>query len=217
MADRSNFWKMVDRTKPSKLRIFAESELRDCEDYFLEIQSHSTLDPNEIITASERLALIRSEIDLRHSDAKHRQTQRLARWAIAFGMVSMAAAIASGVAQFFAHKQTHGTGPPTIEAPIVATPSAKELPTPTQEPSVVSPTPTPEFTAAPPPATPQFTAAPPTATPQLTAAPTPRRTPTAQRRKKLRTRPETRKKTDPVGEMLRSLFPPKPTPTKRPR
>jgi hypothetical protein len=203
MADRSNFWKMVDRTKPSKLRVFAESELRDCEDYFLEIQSGSTLPPNEIITASERLALIRSEIDLRHSDAKHRQTQRLARWAIAFGMVSMAAAITSGVAQFFAHKQTRETWRATIGAPIVATPSIKELPTPMQDLSVASPT-----------ATPQFTAALPTATPQLTAAPTPRRTPTEQRRKKRRTRPETTKKTDPVGELLRSLFPPKPTPTK---
>jgi hypothetical protein len=203
MADRSNFWKMVDRTKPSKLRVFAESELRDCEDYFLEIQSHSTLPPNEIITASERLALIRSEIDIRHSDAKHRQTQRLARWAIAFGMVSMAAAITSGVAQFFAHKPTRETGPATIGAPIVATPSARELPTPT-----------PELTAAPPTAMPELTAAPPTATPQLTASPTPRRTPTEQRRKKRRTRPETTKKTDPIGELLRSLFPPKPTPTK---
>jgi hypothetical protein len=203
MADRSNFWKMVDRTKPSKLRVFAESELRDCEDYFLEIQSHSTLPPNEIITASERLALIRSEIDIRHSDAKHRQTQRLARWAIAFGMVSMAAAITSGVAQFFAHKPTRETGPATIGAPIVATPSARELPTPT-----------PELTAAPPTAMPELTAAPPTATPQLTASPTPRRTPAEQRRKKRRTRPETTKKTDPIGELLRSLFPPRPTPTK---
>jgi hypothetical protein len=203
MADRSNFWKMVDRTKPSKLRVFAESELRDCEDYFLEIQSHSTLPPNEIITASERLALIRSEIDIRHSDAKHRQTQRLARWAIAFGMVSMAAAITSGVAQFFAHKPTRETGPATIGAPIVATPSARELPTPT-----------PELTAAPPTAMPELTAAPPTVTPKFTASPTPRRTPTEQRRKKRRTRPETTKKTDPIGELLRSLFPPKPTPTK---
>jgi hypothetical protein len=203
MADRSNFWKMVDRTKPSKLRVFAVSELRDCEDYFLEIQSHSTLPPNEIITASERLALIRSEIDIRHSDAKHRQTQRLARWAIAFGMVSMAAAITSGVAQFLAHKPTRETGPATIGAPIVATPSARELPTPT-----------PELTAAPPTAMPELTAAPPTATPQLTASPIPRRTPAEQRRKKRRTRPETTKKTDPVGELLRSLFPPKPTPTK---
>jgi hypothetical protein len=201
MADRSNFWKMVDRTKPSKLRVFAESELRDCEDYFLEIQSDPTLPPNEIITASERLALIRSEIDIRHSDAKHRQTQRLARWAIAFGIVSMAAAITSGVAQFFAHKPPRETWPATIGAPIVVTPSARELPTPTQE-----------LTAASPAAMPELTAASPTATPEVTAASTPRRTPTEQRRKKRRTRPETTKKTDPVGELLRSLFPPKPTP-----
>jgi cytoskeletal protein RodZ len=193
---------MVDRTKPSKLRVFADSELRDCEDYFLEIQSDSTVPPNEIITASERLALLRSEIDLRHSDAKHRQTQRLARWAIAFGMVSMAAVITSGVAQFFAHKPTRENEPATIGAPMVATPSVKELPTPTQELTAVSPT-----------ATPEFTAPPPTVTPQFEATPTRRRTATEQRRRKSRTRPETRKKTDPVGELLRSLRPPKPTPT----
>jgi hypothetical protein len=214
MADRSNFWKMVDRTKPSKLRVFAESELRNCEDYFLEIQSESTLPPHEIITASERLALIRSEIDLRHSDAKHRQTQRLARWAIAFGMISMAAAITSGVAHCFAHKPTRETGPATMGAPIVATPGARELPTPTQELSAAPPTAMPELTVASPSATPQFTGAPPTATPQFTAVPTPRRTPTVQRRKKRQTRPETTKKTDPIGELLRSLFPPKPTPRK---
>jgi TonB family protein len=165
MADRSNFWKMVGRTKPAKLRVFAGSELRDCEDYFLEIQSDPTLPPNEIITASERLALIRSEIDLRHSDAKHRQTQRLARWAIAFGMVSMAAAITSGVAQFFAYKPTHATLLATGE-PIVATPSAGELLTPTQE-----------LTAASPTAMLEVSAAPSTLTPELTPAPTPRGTP----------------------------------------
>jgi hypothetical protein len=214
MADRSSFWKMVDRTKPGKLSVFAESELRDCEDYFLEIQSESTLLPSELITASERLALIRSEIDLRHSDAKHRQTQRLARWAIAFGMVSMAAAIISGVAQFFAHKPTRETSPATVGAPIVATPSARELPTPRQELSAMSPTATPELTATSASATPQLTGALPTATPQFTATPAARRTPTEQRRKKRRTRPETTKKTDSVDELLRSLFPPKPTPRK---
>jgi cytoskeletal protein RodZ len=93
MADPSDFWKMVDRTKPSKLRVFAVSELRDCEDYFLEIQSDSTLPPNEIITASERLTLLRSEIDLRHNDARHEQTQRLARWAIGVGIVGMSSAV----------------------------------------------------------------------------------------------------------------------------
>ena len=186
-ADRSNFWKMVDRTKPSKLRVFVESELRDCEDYFLEIQSDSTLPPSEIITASERLALLRSEIDIRHSDAKHRQTQRLARWAIAFGMVSMAAAITSGVAQFFAHKPTHETLLAT-GAPIVATPSARELLTPTQELTAMSPaampelsaaslTAMPELSAASLIAMPELSAAPSTVTPELTPAPMPIGTP----------------------------------------
>ena len=215
MADRSNFWSMVDRTKPSKLRVFAEGELRDCEDYFLEIQSESTLPANEIITASERLALIRSELDIRHSDAKHRQTQRLARWAIAFGMVSMAAAITSGVAQFFAHKPTREHA--TIGAPIVATPSPMEVPTPTQELSAASPTVMPELSAVSATTIAELTAASPTATPKFTVAPTPRPTPTEQRRKKRRARPEATKETDPVGELLRSLFPPKPTPRKSPR
>ena len=176
MADRSNFWKMASRTKPGKLRVFADSELRDCEDYFLEIQSDPTLPPSEIITASERLALIRSEIDLRHSDAKHRQTQRLARWAIAFGMVSMAAAITSGVAQFFAHKPTHETLIATGE-PIVAAPSARELLTPTQELTATSPAAMLELSAASPTAMLEVSAAPWTLTPELTPAPTPRGTP----------------------------------------
>ena len=176
MPDRSNFWKMVDRTKPGKLGVFPESELRDCEDYFLEIQSGSTLPPNEIITASERLALIRSEIDLRHSDAKHRQTQRLARWAIAFGMLSLAVAIASVVVQFLARKPTHETLLATGE-PNVATPSAGELLTPTQELTATSPAAMPELSAASPTAMPEVSAAPSTATPELTPAPTPRGTP----------------------------------------
>jgi hypothetical protein len=205
MPDRSSFWRMVDRTKPNKLRAFAESELRDCQNYFLEIQSDSTLPPNEIIIASERLALIRSEIDLRHGDAKHGQTQRLARWAIGVGMVSVAFAIISGVAQCLANKPTRENWPAAIGTSTVATPAPMELPT----------------------ATPALTATPPTAAPELAAtptvpavtAPTPRPTPTEQRRKKRRTRPETMRKTDPdggVGNFFRSLFRPKPTPKPTP-
>jgi hypothetical protein len=206
MADRSNFWKMVDRTKPSKLRVFAESELRDCQDYFLEIQSDSTLPPNEIITASERLTLIRSEIDLRHGDARHGRTQRLARWAIAVGIVSLALAITSGVAQCLANKRIRENWPAAIETPTVTTPTPMELPTAT-----------PTLTATPPIAAPELTATP---TVPAVTAPTPRPTPTEQRRKKRRTRPETMRKTDPggrVGEFFRSLFPPKPTPTPKRR
>ena len=190
MADRSNFWKVVDRTKPSELRTFAESELRACQDYFLELQSDSTLPPDEIITASERLTLIRSEIDLRHGDAKHRQTQRLARWAIGVGMVSGAVAIISGVAQCLANKPTRENWPATIGTPVVAIPTPMELPTLT-----------PEVTATP--------------TVPAVSTPAPRPTPTEQRRKKRRPRPQTTRKTDQggqAGEFFRSLFRPKPTP-----
>ena len=141
MADRSNFWKMVDRTKPSKLRVFGESELRDCQDYFVEIQSDSTLPPNEIITASERLALIRSEVDLRHSDAKHRQTQRLARWAITAGMASVTVAIITGVAQCVANKPARENWPAIIETPAVATGTSMQSPTSTPA-LTVTPSPT---------------------------------------------------------------------------
>jgi hypothetical protein len=206
MADRSNFWKMVDRTKPSKLRVFAESELRDCQDYFLEIQSDSTLPSNEIITASERLTLIRSEIDLRHGDARHRRTQRLARWAIAVGIVSLAAATISGVTQCLANKRIRENWPAAIGTPTVTTPTPMELPTATPALTAASPTAAPELIATP-------------TVPAITA-PTPRRTPTERRPKKRQTRPETMRKTDQggrVGEFFRSLFPPKPTPTPKRR
>jgi hypothetical protein len=194
MADPSNFWKMVDRTKPSKLHVFGESELRDCLDYFSEIQSNSTLAPNEILTASERLILIRSEIDVRHADARHRRTQRLAGWAIAVGMVAIAGAIISGIVQYSIYKPTHDNWPAAIETPIVATPTPTESTTPTRA----------------------LAATLPTATPDSTATPTPRPTVTEQRHKKRRTRPETKTKTDQGGSIeqhFRSLFRPKPTPT----
>src|SRR5947207_15722111 len=112
-------------------------------------------------------------------------------------MVSMAAAIISGVAQFFGRKPTRETWPATIGLSIVATPSARELPPPTQE-----------LTAASPTATPQLTAAPPAAPLQFTSSPTPRQTPAEQHRKKRRTRPETTQQTDPVADVPRALFPP---------
>ncbi len=136
MADRSNFWKMVDRTKPSKLGVFGEKELRDCQDYFLEIQSDSTVPTDEFITASERLTLICSEIAIRHSDAKHQQTQRLARWAIAVGMASVTAVIVFAITQYLANRAPRENSPAAIETPNIATPA------PIETPIVATPTPT---------------------------------------------------------------------------
>jgi hypothetical protein len=145
MEDRSNFWKMVDRTKPSKLRVFGEKELRDCQDYFLEIQSDSTLPPDEIITASERLTLICSEIAIRHGDAKHQQTQRLARWAIGVGMVSVTVVIVFAIAQYLANRPTRENWPVAIETPSTTETPTVATPTPTASPSpAASPTPSPK-------------------------------------------------------------------------
>src|SRR5215470_16469707 len=128
MADRSNFWKMVDSTKPGHLAVYGEKELRDWQDYFLEIQSDSTVPPDEFMTASERLTLICTEIATRHSDAKHQQTQRLARWAIAAGMASVTAVIAFGIAQYLSNRPPRENSPAAMDTPTVAAPAAIETP-----------------------------------------------------------------------------------------
>ena len=69
---------MVDLTKPSKLYLISENELRDCQDYFLEVQSDPSAPGNEFVTAAEQLTLIRSEIDRRRADAKYRRARPLA-------------------------------------------------------------------------------------------------------------------------------------------
>jgi hypothetical protein len=192
MADRSNFWEMVDRTKPSKLRAFAESELRDCQDYFLEIQSDSTLPPTELITASERLALIRSEIDLRHSDAKHGQTQRLARWAIGIGIVGIFSAV---VAIIFAIANR----PTPQHVPAAATEAA-------QTPAVIPPAPATLPMTTPTPAALLTTTPTPAASPTMSVVST--RTPTTQQKKTRRAR---RKRPTPPPSFWDRLFKPKST------
>lgn len=134
-ADRSNFWKVVDRTQPSKLHLFSESELRDCQDYFLKVQSDSTVPPNELIMAAERLTLIRSEIDGRHGDAKYRRAQRLAWWAIALAMVSLTGAIAFAVAQFLTKPPTRQNWPADPGTSTVTAAMAMKMATPTPEPT----------------------------------------------------------------------------------
>ena len=196
MADRSNFWKMVDRTKPSKLQVFAESELRECEDYFLEIQSDSTLPPNEIITASERLILIRSEIDLRHSDARHEQTQRLARWAIGLGIVGIFSAVVA-IVFGIANRPT----------PQHVPPAATEA---SQMPAVIPPTPAALPTTTPTPAALPTTTPVPAASPTMSVVST--RTPTTQQKKTRHTR---RKPPTPPPSFWDRLFKPKSTPPGR--
>jgi hypothetical protein len=102
---------VVDRTNPGKLYLFSESELRDCQDYFSKVQSVPTVPANELIMATERLTLLRSELDGRHGDAKYRRVQRLAWWAIALAMISITGALAFILAQFLRKPPTHEDWP----------------------------------------------------------------------------------------------------------
>ena len=146
-ASRSNFWRVVDRTVPTKLYLFSENELRDCQDYFSKVQADPTIPPNELIMAAERLTLIRSEIDVRHGDANYRRTERLAWWAIGLAMISLASAMAFGVAQILTKQPTRDSGPLDAKMSIVSTAMAVEVPTSTPE-LTQSPNPTPEVTLA---------------------------------------------------------------------
>ena len=214
--DRSSFWKMVDRTKPDKLGVFSERELRDCQDYFAKLQSDSSGPLNEITIASERLTLIRSEIDGRHEDTRHRRTQRLACWAIGLAMISLTVAIGFGVSQFVAHRATHenrsaniGISPVTPSTPM-ETPSVAQEPPVAQEPTTTPIRPTPEPTVF----APVNAVTPPTSTPTAMAEATSRPRAIAKPRRKPATRRSAMKKAEPkirVEEFLRSLVWPKPT------
>jgi hypothetical protein len=186
VVDRSQFWKIVQATEPEKLRALPDKEIRDCQNYFLETQFDSTLPAHESVTASQRLILLRSEINLRHSDARHGQTQRLARSAIGVGILSAVVAIVFGIANR-----------PTLEhVPAAATETAAVIP-PTP---AALPTTTP--TAA---ALPTITSTP-TASPTVSVVST--RTPTTQQKKTRRTR---RKSPTPPPSFWDQLFKPKST------
>ena len=84
--------------------------------YFLETLD-STLPAFESVTASLRLILLRGENDLRHSDTRHQRTQRLARWAIRVGILSVVAILSAVIAIVvgLANRQT------TDHIPVAAT------------------------------------------------------------------------------------------------
>src|SRR5207244_9078258 len=138
--DRSEFWKIVDKTKPENLRALSDEEIRDCQNYFLEILD-STLPAYESVTASLRLILLRGEIDLRHSDARHQQTQRLLRWAIRVGILSAVAvlsaivAIVFGVANRPTPEQVPTAAIEVTETPAAISPTPAGLPTTTSTPA----------------------------------------------------------------------------------
>jgi hypothetical protein len=156
VVDQSGFWKIVEATKPGKLRALSDEEIRDCQNYFLETLD-STLPPFESVTTSLRLILLRGEIELRHSDARHRQTQRLARWAVRVGILSAIVILSAVVAIVFGLANRPPTDLMTVgatqatETRTMIPPSPAALPTTTQTPTVlaiITPAPTPSPTTS---------------------------------------------------------------------
>jgi hypothetical protein len=150
----------------------------------LETQFDSTLPAHESVTASQRLIQLRSEIDLRHSDARHGQTQRLARWVIGVGILSAVVAIVFGIANR-----------PTPEHVAAAATKATEMP------AVIPPTPTASPTTTPTPTASPTTTPTPTASPTMSVVST--RTPTTPQKKTRRTQ---RKRPTPPPSFWDQLF-----------
>jgi hypothetical protein len=184
----------VEATKPEKLRALSDEEIQDYQNYFLETLD-STAPAYESVTASLRLILLRGEIDLRHSDARHRQTQRLARWAIGVGILSAVVILSAVAAIVFGLANR-----PTPEHVPAAATEATEIP------AIIVPTP-----AALPTTTPMVTASA-TTTPAPTASPTmsvvSTRTPAIKKKKTERTR---RRRPTPTPGFWHQFFKPKST------
>ncbi len=192
----------MDRTNPSKLHLFSDSELRDCQDYFSKMESDPAVPPKELIMAAERLTLIRSEIDGRHGDANYRRAQRLARWAIGLAMISLSVAIAFGVALFFPKQRTRENSSADPQTVPISTAIAVEAASSTPE-STAQPSPTPDVTL-----------------PLVYAVPEPTSIPTATAKSRPRSRHRSQRQTAKrppsnlrVEDFFRSLFQPKPTQT----
>jgi hypothetical protein len=174
VVDQSEFWKIVEATKPEKLRALSDEEIRDYQNFFLETLD-STLPAYESVTASLRLILLRVEIDLRNSDTRHRQTQRLARSAIGVGILSAVVMLSAVVAIVFGLANR-----PTPEHVPAAATEAKEIP------AIIVPMPAAFPTITPTPAALATITPAPTASPTMSVLST--RTPTTQKKKTEHTR-----------------------------
>ena len=83
MVNRDQVWPNVDATDPDKLSALSRQQLKYYEKYFLEIQYDPTLPPHEKQTASDRVALLRSEVGGR----RHQQNLGVGIAAIITGAV----------------------------------------------------------------------------------------------------------------------------------
>jgi hypothetical protein len=131
VADRSQFWQNVDATKPDKLSRLSLRQLRNYQNYFLEVQTDydPALPPHEAMVASERLTLLRSEIELKRGKRRNTETVQERRHKQQIRWMKIGAGVAVvGILITIFITLCHTSSP---QAP----PPASKLNTPTVEPS----------------------------------------------------------------------------------
>ncbi len=130
MADRSQFWQNVDATKPDKLSGLSQRQLRKYQNYFLEVQADydPPLPPHEATVASERLTLLRSEIEFRRGKRRpsdtveERRHKQVIRWMKIGAVVAAVGVLVTIIAL------CHTSSPPSPSPPsTLNTPAAEQL------------------------------------------------------------------------------------------
>ncbi len=130
MADRSQFWQNVDATKPDKLSRLSVRQLRDYQNYFLEVQAdyNPPLPPHEATVASELLTLLRSEIESRRGKRRpsdnvaERRHKQVIRW------MKIAAGLAAVTVLVTIIAVCHTSSPPLPSPPsTLNTPAGQQL------------------------------------------------------------------------------------------
>jgi len=137
VADRSQFWQNVDATKPDKLSRLSVRQLRDYQNYFLEVQGdyNPALPPHENTVASERLTLLQDEIGSRRgkrqpgasvAERRHKQVIFWMKVGAAVAIVAVLVAILT-----LCHTSSPPSSPPArSEANIPTTQPPSPPPTP---------------------------------------------------------------------------------------
>jgi hypothetical protein len=96
---------------PVKLSGLSHRQLRRYQNYFLEVQADHDpgLPPHEATVTSERLTLLRSELDQRQDNRRHTQTQALAVVAILVAIAGLILARCDGDSRTPTPQQDHSS------------------------------------------------------------------------------------------------------------
>jgi hypothetical protein len=141
MADRSQFWQNVDATKPDKLARLSVRELRNYQNYFLEVQSgyNPALPQHENTVASERLSLLRDEISSRRGNRQpgasvtERRHKQIIFWMKVAAVVAILGVLIAILTLYRTSSPTSPSPPTKLNAPTAEQSSHTPTPAVTQQ------------------------------------------------------------------------------------